>query len=84
MNDKAFSWDKFMDLLERNHGCQIDVKRDSKGDVVNYFVSRGENRPMPASQVGANITAKKIVSEWQREQNNYSSYRFLYRQDPGH
>ena len=66
MNDKAFSWDKFMDLLERNHGCQINVKRDSKGDVVNYFISRGENRPMPASQIGANITAKKIVSEWQR------------------
>ena len=81
MNDKTFSWDKFMDLMERNHGCQIDVKRDSRGDVVNYFISRGENRPMPASQVGANITAKKIVSEWQREQNKLQGHQSDTTQD---
>ena len=81
MNDKTFSWDKFMDLMERNHGCQIDVKRDSKGDAVNYFILRGENRPMPASQVGANITAKKIVSEWQREQNKLQGHQSDTTQD---
>lgn len=81
MNDKAFSWDKFMDLLERNHGCQIDVKRDSRGDVVNYFISRGENRPMPASQIGANITVKKIVGEWQKEQNKLQGHQSDTTQD---
>lgn len=81
MNDKTFSWDKFMDLMERNHGCQIDVKRDSRGDVVNYFISRGENRPMPASQIGANITAKKIVGEWQKEQNKLQGHQSDTTQD---
>lgn len=81
MNDKTFSWDRFIDLMERNHGCQIDVKRDSKGDVVNYFISRGENRPMPASQIGANITAKKIVGEWQKEQNKLQGHQSDTTQD---
>ena len=81
MNDKTFSWDRFIDLMERNHGCQIDVKCDSKGDVVNYFISRGENRPMPASQIGANITAKKIVGEWQKEQNKLQGHQSDTTQD---
>lgn len=67
MNDSFFSWNTFELIMEIEHGCQVNLKRDSNDNVVNYTVTRGNSRPYSASQIGANVTAKKIVDEWKKE-----------------
>lgn len=67
MDDHIFSWQKFVDLMRYEHGCQVELKRDSNDNVVNYSVSRGKSKPFFASKIGANITAKKILDEWRKE-----------------
>ncbi len=69
----AFSWDAFKQAVEekkfknyRGYNHWYEVKfRQSGDDVVGYSVKRG-NSIYSASQVGANLTAKKIEKEWQK------------------
>lgn len=69
MNYDNWDWNHFTRIMREDHGCYVNLKSDSKGNVVNYTVSRGNGRPYTASQIGANVTAKKIMEEWSKEQN---------------
>lgn len=65
MNTPMFDWMKFVELLQKSGRYQVDLKRDTKGNVVRYDIKCG-GRTYNASQIGAKITARKIVREWER------------------
>ena len=65
MDTPKFDWNKFVEMMQRSDIYQVDLKRDSKGNVVRYDVKCG-GRTYNASQIGANVTARKIAREWER------------------
>lgn len=63
MNGRVFDWDRFIFLMA-NSRCRVELKHDSKGNVVNYSMTF-KDKQYNASQIGAKLTAKKIVKEWE-------------------
>lgn len=64
MDGQSFYWNEYMSLMAKKGGL-ISLKRDSKGNVVNYSVTYN-GKQYNASQIGPKLTAKKIVMEWER------------------
>lgn len=64
MDGQRFDWDKFLQMMEDNN-CQVNLRRDSKGNIVNYSVVY-DGETYTASQIGSKLTAKKIIGEWER------------------
>lgn len=67
MDGQSFNWNEYMSLMAKKGGL-ISLKRDSKGNVVNYSVTFN-GKQYNASQIGPKLTAKKIVMEWERIHN---------------
>lgn len=67
MDGQSFNWNEYMSLMAKKGGL-ISLKRDSKGNVVNYSVTYN-GKQYNASQIGPKLTAKKIVMEWGRIHN---------------
>lgn len=67
MDGQSFNWNEYMSLMAKKGGL-ISLKRDSKGNVVNYSVTYN-GKQYNASQIGHKLTAKKIVMEWERIHN---------------
>lgn len=67
MDGQSFNWNEYMSLMAKNGGL-ISLKRDSKGNVVNYSVTYN-GKQYNASQIGPKLTAKKIIMEWGRIHN---------------
>lgn len=67
MDGQSFNWNEYMSLMAKKGGL-ISLKRDSKGNVVNYSVTYN-GKQYNASQIGHKLTAKKIVMEWKRIHN---------------
>ena len=67
MDGQSFYWNEYMSLMAKKGGF-ISLKRDSKGNVVNYSVTYN-GKQYNASQIGPKLTAKKIVMEWERIHN---------------
>lgn len=60
-----FDWMKFKAMMEASGRYQLELIRDSKDDVVRYNV-KCDGRIYNASQIGANVTALKILREYER------------------
>ena len=60
-----FDWMKFKAMMEASGRYQLELIRDSKDDVVRYNV-KCDGRRYNASQIGANVTALKILREYER------------------
>lgn len=67
MDDPLFDWQKFVSIMDTDHQCDIQVKKDSNGDIINYSITRGK-KTYNSSQIGAHVTAKKIEDEWKKVQ----------------
>ena len=67
MDGQSFNWNEYMSLMAKKGGL-ISLKRDSKGNVVNYSVTYN-GKQYNASQIGPKLTAKKIIMEWGRIHN---------------
>ena len=67
MDEQSFNWNEYMSLMAKKGGL-ISLKRDSKGNVVNYSVTYN-GKQYNASQIGPKLTAKKIIMEWGRIHN---------------
>ncbi len=67
MNGQSFDWNKYISLMAQKKSF-VNLKRDSKGNVVNYSVAYN-GKQYNASQIGPKLTAKKIVMEWERIHN---------------
>lgn len=65
MDTPKFDWMKFCRMMERSGRYKVELIRDSKSDVVRYNIKAG-GRTYNASQIGANLTAKKIMREYDR------------------
>ena len=67
MNGQSFDWNTYISLMAQKKSF-VNLKRDSKGNVVNYSVAYN-GKQYNASQIGPKLTAKKIVMEWERIHN---------------
>ncbi len=65
MDTPKFDWMKFKAMMEAPDRYQLELIRDSKDDVVRYNV-KCDGKRYNASQVGANVTALKILREYER------------------
>ena len=65
MDTPKFDWMKFKAMMEASGRYQLELIRDSKDDVVRYNV-KCDGRRYNASQIGANVTALKILREYER------------------
>ncbi len=64
MDTPKFDWMKFKAMMESSGRYQLELIRDSKDDVVRYNV-KCDGRIYNASQIGANVTALKILREYE-------------------
>ena len=65
MDTPKFSWMKFKAMMEASGRYRLELIRDSRDDVVRYNV-KCNGRTYNASQIGANVTALKILREYER------------------
>ena len=65
MDTPKFSWMKFKAMMEASGRYRLELIRDSRDDVVRYNVICN-GRTYNASQIGANVTALKILREYER------------------
>ena len=65
MDTPKFDWMKFKAMMESSGHYQLELISDSKDNVVRYNV-KCDGRIYNASQVGANVTALKILREYER------------------
>lgn len=67
MNGQSFDWNTYISLMAQKNSF-VSLKRDSKGNVVNYSVAYN-GKQYNASQIGPKLTAKKVIMEWERIHN---------------
>ena len=67
MNGQSFDWNTYISLMAQKKSF-VNLKRDSKGNVVNYSVAYN-GKQYNASQIGPKLTAKKVIMEWERIHN---------------
>lgn len=65
MDTPKFNWIKFKVMMEASGRYRLELIRDSRDDVVRYNVICN-GRTYNASQIGANVTALKILREYER------------------
>lgn len=66
MDTPSFDWDTFVQMLSDKPVIdEVELRHDSKNNVVGYNVVVG-NKKYNASQIGPQLTAKKIVKEWEK------------------
>ena len=74
MDTPKFDWMKFKTMMEASDRYQLELIRDSKDDVVRCNVKCG-GRTYNASQIGANVTALKILREYERIKREQEKHR---------
>ena len=71
---EIFSWSEFKKAIEaktftdyrgRMQHYEVAFRHDSNDNVVGYSIKRG-NSKYNASEIGAQLTAKKIMDEWRK------------------
>ena len=65
MDTPKFDWMKFKTMMEASGRYQLELISDSKDNVVKYNV-KCDGKRYNASQIGANVTALKILREYER------------------
>ena len=76
MDTPKFSWMKFKAMMEASGRYRLELIRDSRDDVVRYNV-KCNGRMYNASQIGANVTALKILREYERIKREQEKLRQL-------